>query len=184
VPWSAAPGAYPPAARRSGRRGRLPLLTVALLLVGALAAAAWVGLVPGVRLRGSATPGTGDPIAAAGAAAGKAEFCRLAQQQVDEVTTALGGRQPDLKAMLEQARTRSRQMVAVAPAEIRGDLQTVQAAGEPVLESVLEQGEPSAEALSRLRSPAVLVAGKRVADYLQSDCGIQTPLTGFPAANG
>jgi hypothetical protein len=160
--------------RSRGARLAAPL-TCALLLVGGLAGCGFGGSVADADGRSAA--------ATEGRAPAEDPFCAASRANSEAITplnrlVAAGGADRDeLVRAVEAVRRSGTDMVTVAPAEIRGDVQQTVDAVDLQLDALLANGgdgraaTDDPELSARLESAELAAAGERVSGYLTRACG-------------
>lgn len=157
-------------------RGTRPaaLIACALVLAGGLTGCGLGGSVADADRRPAATSERGpapDPFCTASRANG------TAVAPLNRLVAAGPVARDELEPAVEEVRRSGAELLAVAPPEIRDDVQLTVDAVDAQLDALLANGGDSSAvrddpALSqRLGSPELAAAGERVSDYIRRTCG-------------
>lgn len=171
---------------------RQMLTIAAVVLLPATAAACGGG-----NTKTSSTPATaaGAPSGAPSAgstvkATGGGDFCKTVADSLNSVSQQAAANlgTPDaMRKSVEDSKKKSQQVLAKAPGEIKGDLQTLlnasSAMGDALAKANYDVTKIQPDTLSSFSTPAVQTASTHVLAYVKQHCGIDLTPGGSPATS-
>jgi hypothetical protein len=140
---------------------------------------ALIGVLVVLALGGACGGGDDDGGEGSAGGSGDTAFCAAQAKNADALKQAPTGNPASLRTLYENVDENLDRALAAAPAEIKGDLETIAGAFRPFVEELKKvdydffrfvQTNPQSPVFQRLQSPEVTNATQRVSAYYEEHC--------------